>query len=494
MSRQLPLISKSRYMSGLQCPKLLWCHYNDRGVFPPIDPRRQAIFDQGHRVGELARNLFPSGVLVSPDSHSVDDVLAETERNIGSGIPLYEAAFAHGGAYARVDILVPVRGGAWDLYEVKSTTRVKDEHIPDVAVQRHVLEGAGIKLRGCFLVHVNNRYVLDGDLDLAGLFEIEDVTAETEVLLPSVADDLDRMLEVIRSGACPDVDIGPQCAAPYECSLKPVCWEYLPVDSVTTLYGDRMKGFGLLEMGVTALRDIPEGFSLTGKQRVQVEAILSDRIVVDRERIRVFLDQLRYPVHYLDFEAFMPAVPLFQGTRPYQQIPFQFSCQVVPGPCEDPVPRSFLAEGPGDPREGLVAELKKVLGPTGSVVAFNVPFERGVLRGLVEMDTGLGEWVDDIEGRMVDLLIPFRSFAVYHPDQHGSASMKGILPALTGMDYGDLDIAEGMVASSEYFRVTHTDAPEEEREEVYRQLREYCDLDTAGMVKIVERLRELVDD
>lgn len=493
MARETPpLISKSRYLSGLLCPKLLWCHYNDREIFPPVDPVRQAIFDQGHRVGEMARDLFPGGLLISGERHRAEEVVPETHRHLPLRVPLFEAGFVYRNAYARVDVLEPVEADRWDLYEVKSSTRVKNEHIPDVAFQRHILAGAGVEVRSCYLLHVDNQYVLQGELDLGRFFNAEDVTEETAGLLPAIDDDLERMTEVVLSERCPEVGIGVQCTSPYECSLKSVCWDFLPEDSVTTLHGDRAKGFKLLERGVTELRELPEDVFLTGKQRIQVEALRSQRVHLSRPEVQQFLAGLEYPIHYLDFETFMPAIPLLDGTRPYQQIPFQFSCHVVGSPQGASEHHSCLAEESQDPRTGLLAELRRAIRPTGSVVVYNAPFERGVLRDLAATDDDLFDWWEDLDGRLVDLFAPFRSFHAYHPEQHGSASMKDVLPAFTGLDYGHLPIADGMAASTEYFRVTYTDVPEEERVRVYRELREYCDLDTEGMMRIVERLRDLV--
>ena len=212
---------------------------------------------------------------------------------------------------------------------------------------------------------------------------------------------------------------------------------------------------------------------------------------MDQKALDRFLASLRYPVHYLDFETVMPAVPLFSGTRPYEQIPFQFSCHVVRRPGDEPEHARFLARNADDPRPAFARRLMEAVGEEGSVVVYNAPFERGIIRTLGQAGLLEDDWTENVLDRTVDLLAPFRSFAVYHPDQGGSVSMKNVLPALTGRGYDDLAIAEGQTASAEYFRVTYGDVSDEERDSVYRQLTDYCAQDTLGMMHIVDRLTEL---
>jgi hypothetical protein len=288
------------------------------------------------------------------------------------------------------------------------------------------------------------------------------------------------------------VAIGPHCDDPYTCPLHDRCWAFLPESNVLKLYRGTKKGFQLLGRGITNLQDIPDDVPLTDSQEIQVTAARTGKPHIDRAAIRTFLRQLEYPISYLDFETFGTAIPLFDGVRPYQQVPFQFSLHVVRSPVAEPEHFGFLADGKGDPRPEFMRQLRAVLPEAGSVVAYNAQFELNRLEECCEALPEFNPWLRGVEKRVVDLLLPFRRFRYYHPAQQGSPSMKAVLPALTGQGYGDLVIQEGNTASLEFLRVTYGDVSEQERQRVRRQLEDYCGRDTEGMVRIVERLLEFV--
>lgn len=480
---------------GRQCSKLLWFRYNAKDQIPAPDAAQQTVFDQGTEVGELAQQLFPGGIVVAPGIVNPSEVIAETRKRIQSRRPLYEAAFSYHGGYARVDILVPVAGNAWDLVEVKSTISLKEEvHLPDIAFQAFVLTGAGIKVRKCFLAHINNEFVKHGAIDPKKFFTLEDVTKPVSALSRDIEDQIDAMLRVIGAKSYPEIQIGPHCGNPYTCPLHDRCWSFLPAASVFTLYRGGAKCFSLLQQGIHKLADIPASVALTENQAIQRSALLSGKPHIDRAALAAFLAQLEYPISYLDFETVSTAIPLFDDASPYQQIPFQFSLHIVRSP-SDAKSRfdhhSFLAEGTVDPRPEFMRQLRAVLPHTGSVVTYNATFENSRLRECSALLPAFKPWLRKVTPRVVDLLLPFRGFCYHHPDQNGSNSMKFVLPAITGKGYESLAIQEGGAASREFLRVTFGDVPAAERRRVRCDLEEYCALDTLGMVQIVDRLKQL---
>jgi hypothetical protein len=483
-------ISKSTYLMGLQCHKLLWFRYNAKDQIPAPDESAQAIFDQGTQVGELARQLFPGGMIVAPGVTNPDEVIAQTQRAIQARQPLHEAAFVFHGGYARTDILVPVVGGAWDLIEVKSTTKLKEEgHLPDIAFQAFVLAGAGIKVRKCFLAHINNEFVRRGAIDPHKFFTLEEVTRQVSALSREVEEQLDGLQRIIGARAQPEIEIGPHCDDPYTCPLHERCWSFLPEASVFTLYRGGKKSFALLKQGIQHLGKIPADFALTDNQAIQRSALLAGKPHIDRPALATFLGQLEYPVSFLDFETFTTAIPLFDDSRPFQQIPFQFSLHILKSTNALPEHHQFLAEGTADPRPEFMSQLRAALPETGSVVTYNASFETGRLKESCELLPEFKPWFRKVTPRIVDLLPPFRGFRYYHPQQHGSASMKAVLPALTGKGYENLTIKEGGTASREFLRVTYGQVTDAERRRVRQHLAEYCGLDTMGMVQIVNCLR-----
>ncbi len=305
------LISKSRYLAGLRCDKLFWSKYYRKDLIPSFDPQRQSIVDAGTEVGELARKLFPDGILVDPGSYYADKTVSATKDFLPLRKPLFEPGFVHGHAYALVDILVPVGEDEWDLYEVKSSTEVKDEYLDDVAIQKYAVEGSGLKVRNCYLVHLNTEYVRQGEFDPQGLFTKENVTADILVKSADVEPGLEKLARLLDEKEIPDVCINGKCLEPWECDMKAHCWSILPDgDNVMSLFWDKKKGFELVSQGVLSIGDIPEGFSLTWKQEAQLKVIASGEPYLDRDKLQDFLDTLEYPLHFFDIETLWPALPL----------------------------------------------------------------------------------------------------------------------------------------------------------------------------------------
>jgi hypothetical protein len=487
-----PLISKSKFLWGSQCRKLLWYAYTAKDQIPEPGAAQQAIFDQGHKVGALAKSLYPGGIEVSADVTNFEQVLRQSLEAAKSRKPLFEAGFVYNGGFARVDILNPVGKDAWDIIEVKSSTEVKDVNLADLAFQAFVYSGVGLRIRRCCLMHVNRHYVRHGKVDAKKVFKLVDVTKDVSALSRDIEPLLEVMFSTIRRKQEPDIQIGPQCSDPYPCPLQDKCWGFLPADSVFNLYYGGQKCLRLFQEGIVQLKDIPDRVDLTDRQTIQRKVALTGQPHIDRKALAGILKRLSYPVSYLDFETFSTAIPLFDGLSPYQQVPFQFSLHRQAAPGAKPEHHAFLADGRGDPRPDFLNRLRSCIGDKGSVAVYNAKFEKGVLDRL---DTAFPEhigWIDAVKARIIDLLEPFQSFDYYHPEQHGSASIKSVLPVLTGHSYADLEIQEGGQASLEYLRVHLGDVPDAERRKVRAQLERYCGQDTEGMVWIVEAVRALV--
>ena len=356
MTKTPAFLSKSKYMDGLRCPKLLWYEFNRRKDLPPFNPEVLEIMKQGQIVGGIAQMLFPGGIKIerdfNPNETNRRSVQASRSRK-----PLFEAGFTYKGCYALADILVPGEDGSWDLIEVKSSSSVKNEHYADVAFQKYVYDGAGIKIRQCYLMHLNRDYVHQGKLAVDRLFKRADISVEVLELIPAV----EKMIESLKTmlgDKEPPVKVGKQCPG---CLLYKHCWSFLPEENVFLLRGHKKVAFDLMERGILKLVDIPREYSLNDKQSIQVRAHQSGDVHLDKEAIKSFLGELEYPLYFLDFETIAPAVPVYDNTRPFEDIPFQFSVQVVKSKGAKPVHHSYLALGNTDPRADVLKGLKKLL-------------------------------------------------------------------------------------------------------------------------------------
>lgn len=478
-------ISKSKYMNGLQCPKLLWFVFNEPGEIPEADEATKFILDQGKELTNLAKKLFPKGIEVPYDSNLIE----ATKKFVGQRKTIFEAAFSYKGTFAMLDILIPVNKDEWDIIEVKSSTQVKDENIDDVAFQRYVLQGNGLKVRRCHQMCINKEYVRQGRIDPEKLLIQEDITDLVAEKLHVVEDNVREMQKVIAQSKPPEMSIGPHCSNPYACQLVDKCSAFLPEHNVTELYYCRQK-FELIDKGILRIKDLPTGFKLSEKQAIQKEAINKGKPVISKEQIKEFLKSLEYPLYCLDFETLNVAIPPFDRARPYQKIAFQFSIYVIRNHRGQVESYEFLADGT-DNFAPEVVEALKVVGPNGTVLAYHMSFEKQVLEALDELSPKDGKWLRGIIGRLKDLEVPFKSFSYYHPEQHGSCSLKAVLPLLSGKSYGGMEIQEGGMASMAYYTTHFRDCPTQEKEKVRKALLEYCKLDTEGMVDILRKLEEV---
>ncbi len=483
------LLSKSKYLNGLQCPKYLWTIVHDPETIPVPDAGTQHRFDQGKLVGELAKKLYPDGIDIP-----VDDFMGNIKQTgdlLKQRLPLFEAGILAGTLYCRLDVLNPSGVDRWDIIEVKSSTSVKEVNIHDLSFQKYCCDASGLSVDKCHLAHINNQYVKKGEIDPVKLFSVEDVTGKVNEAMAGMKNRIDALFEIISAPQCPDVHIGRQCDNSYECPLKKLCWNFMTEQSIFNLYYGGNKSFELFDNGIVSIRDIPPDYKLNVKQRIQKECVISGVPYVDKEALRNFLSLLKYPVYYLDFETFSTAIPLYDGIRPYQQVPFQFSLHIVKNDGAIPEHISFLAEGREDPRPFFLKTLRESLGNTGTIVVYNKSFEQNILRELGNIFPDSAPWVDDICNRMIDLLVPFKNFHYHHPVQMGSASLKYVLPAITGKSYSGMDIANGEEASLAYLDITFGGADLETIQKVRTDLLTYCKLDTEGMVWIIEQLHNL---
>jgi hypothetical protein len=482
-------LSKSKYLNGIQCRRLLWVAVNDAGRIPQPDVAKQYIFDQGHLVGELAHRLYPEGINL--DTSSISANLKQTLASLPLRRPLFEAGFSAKRLYCRMDVLHPAGDDEWDIIEVKSTLSAKNEHVLDVEFQRHCCLNAGLKVRNCHVMYLDRDYIKQGELDPNRLFTSEDVTAKLDKVTGEFEERLAALLAVIDSGKCPEVLVGRHCNTPYSCPLHDECWAHMPKHHVMTLYGGKKLGEGLIARGILDIGSIPGDVALDAKQQIQKQCVDGNSAYINKDEIRSFLAGLKYPLYFMDFETLSTAIPVYNGSHPYQTIPFQFSIHSLAAPGAGPVHYSYLAEGPGDPRTAFIAELDKAVGLEGSILVYFAPFEKGILQELADAFPVYRERIASIVERIVDLNTPFSNFSCYHPDQLGSASLKQVLPALTGLGYDELEIAEGQTAGPKFIESVSGDITDVERQTIRNDLIVYCGLDTYGMVETVHRIGEM---
>ena len=492
------IISKSKYMAGLQCHKYLWYQINDRDKVPGPDFSTRFMFKQGMLVGEYAKKLFPEGIDLGK-LRDIKEQIVKTSEMLVKRRPIFEASVSTGKVYSRADILKPAVRDSWDIIEVKSATQLKEEYLHDVAFQKYTFLQAAIMISNCYLAFINNQYIKQGEIDPEELFDIRDITAEVDEVITAIPEIVEEMLEMLQKPDPPSIKIGRQCDNPYACPLKAKCWEFMPENHVFNLYGNKNRSLELYEKGILKIEEIPEDYVLNLKQEIQRECARTKKPRVDRGQISAFLDKLKEPIYFFDFETYSTAIPIYDGTKPFQRIPFQYSIHVLDDLYGDPAHYDFLAPGNGDPRKDLLENLRNHLGSSGSIIVYYEFFEKGVLNELAGDFPEYADWVKSAIPRIVDLYRPFGDFYYYNSIQRGSASVKNVLPAITNYSYKDMDIADGLSASIYFlyacghYKIGKSCPTPEEIEKIRKDLITYCRMDTGGMIHIMRGLKEVLN-
>jgi len=488
-------LSKSDYMLFLRHPAWLWLKKHDKSKLPEVDDALQALFDDGHLFESYAEKLFPGALRVgfSFEENNYRSMPKRTKEAIESGADtILQGRFEARGITCIFDVIQKAGENEWDLTEIKSSTEVKDEHIYDLAFQKIVLENAGLNIQKLFVIHVNNKYVKKGEIEIEKLTMKEDVTEKVEAVMDQTRDDIKKALAVCDSPIAPDLSprharVGPlsEWMAIYEL----LCPHTHP-HNIYKLCRPNAELIGALEdLNVKLITDIPDNLKLHPKQQAQIQVTIADKQIVNKKKIREFLSQFIYPLYFFDYETFSAVIPQFEDTRPYQQVPFQYSLHKID---EHGVMShtEFLHTGNSNPGADLLEQLQKDIGDTGTVLVWYEPFEKGRNTELGEIFPVYAPFMSELNERILDLMTPFSKDWFMDKNFFGSASIKKVLPVLISeFSYEKLDIQEGQTASRTWKELVLENKYGDKKEEIMKQLLEYCKMDTLAMVQLFKLLQ-----
>ncbi len=475
-------------MSSLQCLKRVHLEINHPELVR-YSKSTEAAFALGHEVGDIAVQLYggDEGSYIEYSGGSLSRALRETEKLMSSMFrtPIFEATLRYEDVLVREDVLLPIEeegGNSWRIVEVKASTKMKPEHIHDCAVQAWVHLESGYPLSRISLAHIDNQFVYPGDDNYQGLLIEHDLTEQVFELLPSVPIWVEQARAAV-AGPMPDVPVGQHCTSPYECPFLNFCWPHDSRYPIMGLGGGRKKlGIWVLD-GYHDIRDVPSS-EITSETQLRIHRVTMDGTPELLPGARAFVQELAYPRFYLDFETVGPAIPLWAGTRPYQALPFQWSCHIerAPGAMDH---AEFLDLSGAAPMRALAEAMITALEEEGSVLMYT-SYERGVIQNLADMFPDLAGALQAIDGRLVDLH-PVTKINYYHPDMLGSWSIKAVLPTIApDMDYASLEgIQEGTQASAAYLEAIDPKTSAKRKEEIRKNLLKYCKHDTEAMVRLV---------
>ena len=478
-------LSKSKLMSARQCLKRLHLeiHHADLKI---ISADTEAAFRKGHEIGDISHRIYgTTDSVFIPYAGGLQQAKSRTTELLrrDNPVPIFEATLQYNNVLVRVDVLIP-EGDSWRLVEVKASTSVKPEHAFDCAIQAWVFKRSGYALSNVSLAHVDNSFVYQGDGDYASLLIEEDLDDDVEALLPSVSEWVSDA-RMAASGDEPDVAVGKHCFTPYECPFVAHCWPGDTDYPLLKLGGRARKQFlgELVAEGITDVRDIPVD-RLNDTQR-HIQEISQSGVPELLDAAGHFVAKLEYPRYYLDFETVAPAVPLWSGTRPYEALPFQWSCHFEQ--LEGLMQHAEFLDLSGDaPMRRFAESMIRVLGDAGPILVYS-SYEKRIIGDCIERFPDLDVSLTAIIDRLKDLL-PVAQQNDYHPDMHGSWSIKAVLPTIApDLNYDELDgIQDGTAASEGYLEAIHEDAGSERKAELKEQLLKYCQFDTLALVRITQ--------
>lgn len=495
-------LSKSKYCNFWQCPKMEWLN-RYKPEEKTEDASLDAILRRGNEIGDLAMGLFGDYVEVTTytdDKLDISAMIKCTNEELAKGTEIIcEASFFHNGLYCAVDILKKEDRG-YAIYEVKSSSEdgnnpePKAVYIADIAYQRYVLEKCGINVTSTNLITINKNYIRGEKLDIHELFLIINVNDLVETEIKTVDANLNRAENILNSEDEPAFDISERCRDPYGCQFWNYCTKDIPENSVFDLY--RMAFSKKLELYRAGIIGYPNllssGRIVNSTQIRQMEYALEDKgTYIEKENIKAFLDTLSYPLYFLDFETMQPAVPQFPGTKPYQQIPFQYSLHYIEKEDAELKHKEFLAVSGEDPRREIAEALCRDIPMDVCTTAYNKSFECTRLKELADTFPDLAEHLLNIRDHIVDLLVPFQSGFYYNKAMGDSFSIKSVLPAIfpddPELDYHNLEgVHNGSEAMNIFPQIQFMES--EEQEKARRNLLKYCELDTYAMVKVWQEL------
>jgi hypothetical protein len=485
-------LSKSKIIAFRQCPKRLWLEIH-RPELREDSSATEAAFQVGYEVGDTARRIYDplgQGTLIDINTEGFKAAFERTaELLANSRSPIFEAAFRIPGALALADVLLPDwQDGkpAWRMIEVKSSTGVKDYHHDDIAVQSFIARSSGARLTSVALAHIDSTWTYPGGGDYAGLLAENDFTQETEARDGEVGQWLAGAQEIAAKPDEPEIATGPQCSDPFDCGFCNYCnrdkvWPEYPLSSLPR-FSAKKKAI-CEEQGIEDLRNVPDDL-LSPQQQMVKDHTVAQTVYFDAEGAREALAPHGFPALFLDFETTSMAVPIWKGIRPYEQIPFQFSLHTVTenGSLKQ---TAFLHLSGDDPTTAFATALVEACGNAGPIYVYNARFERGIISQAADRVPALGEQLERLRGRIVDLHPVARNFH-YHPSQHGKWGIKVVLPAVCpDLSYENLDgVQDGGTAMTVFREAIHPQTTPERKNEIERDLLAYCRLDTFAMVRL----------
>lgn len=497
------MLSKSKFILGQQCIKSFWLDINNIEPTNPPDDGAKERLSAGNEVGEISKQIFSGGKEVPYLPGEEKEMFRITKKFIDDGVTsIYEGSFICDDIFVRVDLMHKTKKG-WDIYEVKSSSSVRSYHEYDASIQWHVLKKLNIfDLNEVFIITLNNKFSKKKKINPINLFNIHPVTEIVDKNKLEVENKINELKEISMSHKEPELKIGLHCKKPHACVYFDKCWpsNINEINSVFKLYRLPLKKkLKLYNEGIDTYEKITNTESFSSIQKLQLEAYKKKTPVINKNKIKTFINKIKYPISYFDFETFTDAIPIFDKQRPHMQMPFQYSLHIQMNEDEkleiDDNHFEFIAEHDKDPRRSIAESMIKNFPKDGTIIAYNQSFEKRCVQSLAEYCPDLSDELLALNERFIDLIEPFRGGGFYHSKFKGSFSIKNVLPVIcpsnSVLDYKALDINNGGMAMSAYKELRNS-SKNVDIETTRKNLFKYCRLDTYAMYAIYIKLLQII--
>ena len=489
------VLSKSTYVRSLQCQKSLYLYKNYYNQRDPVSVNQQLLFNRGNKVGDLAHQLFPGGIDVSPPNHFKWGAAAkETLLLISKGQQIiYEAAFIYEGILVAVDLLVRT-GSGWNAYEVKSNLDVKEVHIRDAALQYYVISNSGIDLTDFSVVHVNRDFIKQGGVKASDFFLIKSVLSNCKHEQPFVIENIKKAKKTLALKETPRIDVGIHCHKPYLCDFYRTCWKNIARPNVFNLENiDLETKFNWFNSGIKSFDEIMHDKKISKLQRTQILSNSKNTAILDKKELAYYFTSFTYPIHFINFSYIQAAIPTFDGSSPYQKIPFSYSI-ITKDVFDTSISHKYFCAEPGyNPFPHLINSLLDNIQPIGDIFITNKDDTLKLLQHYLNTNDLLSKKFDSFIERSKEYNSPFYKTLYYHPSLKSNSNINDIASVLLKHPNLHLDIYlteeqasyeyENLIYESDIFKMAET------RENIHQ----YSNARASAMFYIYEFFKSLLN-
>jgi len=499
----MKLITKTTYLQFATCPKNAWLQLNkpELSEMFELSDFDKSLVAKGNLVESWARKLFPEGILITEHGESAHNITKQYLKEKNKVI--FQSTFINDNFLARNDVLeYDADNDCWNLYEIKGTNTLDEnedsvDHIEDAAFQVVMLNDAKVKLGKVYLVHLNKEYVRGDEIEVNDLFIKEDISEQVNNRLESTKARMEQASELLFH----EDENALECQCIYlgrsnHCSTFSHSHPYVPeysVHDLSRIGSGKKKLAELIDSKIYEIAEIPDEIKLSDIQQNQKDVHITQTPIIDLHSIKSELESLTYPLYFLDYETYPPAIPLFKGFKPYQQIPFQFSLHILENPDAELEHFEYLHTENADPSKSVIVKLKEFIGSKGSVIVWSKRFEKSINAQLAERHPEDATYLGDINDRIYDLMEIFQKQLYVHPGFKGKVSIKKVLPVLApALSYKDLEIKEGGAAMEAWYEMVFGEKTTDEQQTIATNLLTYCCLDTYAMYVIWKELTNII--